>query len=301
MDQIYRRAVVVSVWLGLTSIPEHLQHYVGAPGFQEIIRVDDEGFNFYESLEDIVQTPYWSRMWVIQEFLVASDVMLYCSGYCVNWFDLKSFMVSRFGIDVFNDGSRDGLLASEGGQQYKALPLILQRHPDRHRSIDKVFALLGLVPRDERQILSRFFPDYSLSHEQVVLVTLTYFKDFCSKDSDAEPLQLFRALGMKSESHRQRLIRAASSVYSDAMGPNSIVPCLELLEGIAVDDHVQSLEREMHRWEEQLELQLNALIRGSQVPNSRNRDRRMLRYALGGVVLLGAVSIVLGFRPYILR
>jgi hypothetical protein len=39
---------------------------------------------------------------------------------------------------------------------------------------DKVFALLSLVDPEERAALSRFFPDYSLSHERVVVITLAH-------------------------------------------------------------------------------------------------------------------------------
>jgi hypothetical protein len=39
---------------------------------------------------------------------------------------------------------------------------------------DRVFALLGLVLDDERDILCHFFPDYSLSLEKVMHITISF-------------------------------------------------------------------------------------------------------------------------------
>ncbi|KAH9206640.1 heterokaryon incompatibility protein-domain-containing protein, partial [Leptodontidium sp. 2 PMI_412] len=68
MDQTYRDAVCVSVWLGLVTLPEHIRSYL--PTQIPTRTVESDGFNWAESIVDLSNRPYWSRVWVIQEFLL---------------------------------------------------------------------------------------------------------------------------------------------------------------------------------------------------------------------------------------
>ncbi|KAH8790508.1 hypothetical protein F5882DRAFT_401199 [Hyaloscypha sp. PMI_1271] len=82
---------------------------------------------------------------------------------------------------------------------------------------DRVFALLGLIPLDEREILSTYFPDYSLTEDNVLIITLAHLTQFpalprmqrggVNITPDSE--ELFMGLGVELKPQRRRLLRRA--------------------------------------------------------------------------------------------
>ena len=57
MDQTYRDAVCVSVWLGLVTLPEHIRSYL--PTQIPTRTIESDGFNWAESIVDLSNRPYW--------------------------------------------------------------------------------------------------------------------------------------------------------------------------------------------------------------------------------------------------
>ena len=97
---------------------------------------------------------------------------------------------------------------------------------DHHRSKckdprDRVFALLGLIPPGEREILSRFFPDYSITEDYVLIITLAHLtqspalsrmlRSGVNITPDSE--ELFSGLGVGPKSQRRRLLRRAEKPH----------------------------------------------------------------------------------------
>lgn len=133
---------------------------------------------------------------------------------------------------------------------YAVLPLVMGRHPDKHPELlqplqdllvnhhrsqckdprDRVFALLGLITSDERGLLGRFFPDYTMVEDHVLIITLAHLIQFgplipeqqhldaISADSD----DLFLGLGVRSKERRALLLRRAAKIdYLDSWsGPD---------------------------------------------------------------------------------
>ncbi len=116
---------------------------------------------------------------------------------------------------------------------YSALPLVMGRALDRHPEVmqplydllishqrsrckdtrDRVFSLLGLILEDERSLLRRFFPDYTLSDDHIAIITLAYLTQCSSILSPrgfpritAGSEELFLGLGVKSEARTRYLI-----------------------------------------------------------------------------------------------
>jgi len=231
MDEIYRSAVAVSAWLGLVPLPEfYVQDLASA---QPLLTLETEPFDWIDALDDLANRPYWSRMWVIQEVLCGSHVEIYCSN---NHVDLQYFkwLLERATNNILPSAEAiDKLSRSAISEKYKALPLILGRHPDRHPELqqplhdlllnhrrakctdarDRVFALLGLIPQRERNLLSMFFPDYFLSHEDVVMITLSYFLEFGRISINEDSGNLFEALGINSQRLAKRLLAAAERFW----------------------------------------------------------------------------------------
>jgi hypothetical protein len=235
MDQTYRDAVCVSVWLGLVTLPEHIRSPTQIP----IRTVESDGFDWAESIVDLSNRPYWSRVWVIQEFLLGQNVELHCSDNRINWLDFQEFLCREAGIEQFYDVNGD-VPQGDGTTALAALPLVMGRHVNKHPEIlqplcdllidnrkskckdprDRVFALLGLIPLDEREILSIYFPDYSLTEDNVLIITLAHLTQFPALSRmqrggvnitpDSE--ELFMGLGVELKPQRRRLLRRAKKL-----------------------------------------------------------------------------------------
>jgi len=82
---------------------------------------------------------------------------------------------------------------------------------------DRVFALLGLISLDEREILSIYFPDYSIMEDYVLIITLAHLTQFPALSRmerggvnitpDSE--ELFLGLGAELKPQRRMLLRRA--------------------------------------------------------------------------------------------
>jgi hypothetical protein len=228
MDETYQRAVCVSVWLGLVPVPGEEQWRLNT--YEPIRTLDMESFEWADHMSDLANRPYWSRFWVIQEFLLGGNVEIYCSGNQVNWLDFRQLLEYETDTDLVGDTDYLGA-GNATADSYAALALVAGRHPDKHPEYlrplhellvehhrskskdprDRVFALLGLIPHDERRFLQRFFPDYSLSEEHVATIALGHVLFFnhgpelVTADSDA----LFLGLGIDHGASRRRLLKRA--------------------------------------------------------------------------------------------
>lgn len=226
MDQTYRNAACVSVWLGLSPAAKQYQSFR-----PEIIKTfDDEGFSWLESITDLANRPYWCRFWVIQEFLLGQDIYLFCGGNRIDWMTFKDNLGHEIGISL-HSGEDENSNANADPNAFNALPLVMGRHPDRHPEFlqpllkllvsyrrskckdprDRVFALLGLIAWDERELLGRFFPDYTISEEHVVIITLAHLLQGSCERISPDSEELFLAFGIQQKEERRRLLRRAEN------------------------------------------------------------------------------------------
>ncbi|KXL47730.1 hypothetical protein M433DRAFT_148289 [Acidomyces richmondensis BFW] len=73
MDQTFSNAEIVVAWLGLEYHPHTWDSYEPMEGLS---------FNWDVQMQimDFANRPYWSRMWIVQELLLALDVQIVCGG-----------------------------------------------------------------------------------------------------------------------------------------------------------------------------------------------------------------------------
>jgi len=117
------------VWLGLVTLPEHIRSYL--PTQIPSRTIESDGFNWAESIVDLSNRPYWSRVWVIQEFLLGQNVELHCSDNRINWLDFQEFLCREAGIEKFYDANGN-VPKGDGTRALAALPLVMGRHMDKH-------------------------------------------------------------------------------------------------------------------------------------------------------------------------
>ncbi|KAK7916884.1 hypothetical protein PG985_010492 [Apiospora marii] len=248
MDQTYRFASCVSVWLGLPAVPEHLEARMdpGAP----IRTFEIEPYDWYYSLSDLTNRPYWSRFWVIQEFLLGRSLSVHCGNTSMDWDDFRDLVYREEDLDYLalsnenpptlppNASAAVPLLM---GRSFNRLPeypqalhvlLVQHRHSQCKDSRDRVFALLGLVSEDERLFLGRVFPDYTLSERHVLIITLAHLTQYMPLAADFDKItpgseELFRGLGVASRAPRRQLLHRAAAL--DYIGCESRDEFLRLL------------------------------------------------------------------------
>ncbi|KAI0376274.1 heterokaryon incompatibility protein-domain-containing protein [Hypomontagnella monticulosa] len=297
MGTTYGNAFCVSVWLGLPPLPDEYMPLLQGKDRAKTVEVDPFDWELY--LSDLANRPYWSRFWVIQEFLLAINVELYCSNSKMDWSVFRDMLCHV--ADVNEVGGEE--IPSRALDSYRALSLVMGRHPDKHPGIlqplhdlliahrrsvckdprDRVFALMGLIDQEERDLLSRLFPNYAITEEQVNIITIAhilYFDRFSGKRALNINSEVLLALGIKSKAKRKSLLRRAKRL--DYVDMNTIDGALQSLEDL--DEEMLDIS------EDEDELEPAPVCLG-----------RSLKIGIG-LVCLGAVGLVIWlYRPRVLN
>lgn len=249
MDETYRSATHVSVWLGLPKLPDH----VVVPNHLQPVKTLEVGsFEWYADLNDLANRPYWSRVWVIQEFLLGQNSLLYCGNSKLLWADFQLLLSNAANISehTYDAGfGAPGHPANQATAEFRSLPLVMARHAYKHPKFqqplhdllishhlaecsdprDKIFGLLGLVTPDERALLERFFPDYTMSEDHVRTIALAHVLQYNVRLDGATEVnvksdELFIGIGgVRSVAERRRLLRRARIEALDYFGARHVV------------------------------------------------------------------------------
>jgi len=181
MDETYRNAAATVVWLGAR---EHAANDDDKP-------VAGRNANHTAKLvssslvDEIFSRPYWSCIWIIQELVLAKDIVLLYGNLHFTWRGLTPPLQPRiiFGKSKWRHSALARLMLMVGGITHSrknggALGELMRSlaHSECADPRNRVFALLSLVEPEERALLGTIFPDYTMSHEKVMLVTMTYLK-----------------------------------------------------------------------------------------------------------------------------
>ncbi|KAK4099068.1 HET-domain-containing protein [Parathielavia hyrcaniae] len=251
MDETYHNAACVSVWLGLPTIPRDMMMRSPDPGLPPARIIEMESFDWGDAIVGLANRPYWSRFWVVQEFLLAQQLVLHCGNSQMSWDNFRDMLCYETGVDLTDPdfGAPGHTLNTAAALSYRALPLVMNRHVDKfpeylqplydllvqHRRSqstdprDRVFALLGLVTHEERAFLERFFPDYSMLEDVVRVIALAHVVHFPRTSTQPEEgitvdsEELFQGLGVRSKSERRRLLRRAEDFdYLEDWDPGQV-------------------------------------------------------------------------------
>lgn len=288
MNKTYSNAEMVSLWLGLAPVTEYplLQGQSSSQeeaNFDEWFPCQDRPFDWYAQLEEVLNRPYWSRFWVIQEFLLAREIHYYCGSNTTTSEKLHKMLTLEAearGADSVMDEDFNALLDTTT-EKYAAATLILARKRDmfpkrepgpslydlliRHRRAqckdrrDRVFALLSLLGDREHALLSRLLPNYALTADQVVVIALAHLRGHSwlgygeiTVDSD----DIFQALGVDGgRSVRKRMLaRAKVFGYYDDWTSVNVARTIALQDeclapgfGTFDDDHDDLIDTGRHR------------------------------------------------------
>lgn len=213
MSEVYSQAVEVSAWLGPQRLPNYMQ-------WREDIAttVESSGWLLCDNIDELAERPYWSRMWIIQELLLANHIRVHVGNISFDFHELSYQVRGRQGANIQDLGQLLAYIeAREPDNMDIQHPLheILLRFKDCQCSDprDKVFALLSLVNEQDQRVLGCCFSDYSLTHDAVIVITLSYLRDFQNQIITCDSHDLFTSLGASpSRMIRRRLLAASTSI-----------------------------------------------------------------------------------------
>ena len=189
MDQIYQGAHHALVWLGAAD-----SHSLVAMKTMEEISTEPSSDipicqSDFESLLAWSRRPYWSRTWVVQEFLLARDILVVCGSARLDWSTILTFIrhVERQLLEgsntVLNDWQRFKespayiLMQQRANQSGLRAPLsrllVQNRYTDCHDPRDKVYAMLGLAAQAESD------PEIRVSYTKDLRLLLYEVIDHC--------------------------------------------------------------------------------------------------------------------------
>lgn len=264
MDKTYTNAEMVSLWLGDSPVPQGLLPSQEQLNDDQDVTLEDEPFDWYVEHDDVLNRPYWSRVWVIQEFLLAREIHYHCNSNITNSGHLHEILTEEaeaFLADTVINEDFNALLDT-ASNKFAAASLILARKRDmypkrdpgpslydlliRHRRAqckdrrDRVFALLSLLGEREHALLSRLLPNYALTADQVVVIALAHMLNhqwYDHADITIDSDDIFQALGLEGGRavRKQMLSRARRFGYYDDWASLDVAQTMALQEYLVPD------------------------------------------------------------------
>lgn len=187
MGSIYRSAEAVVVWLGPADDDADGELAMAAIRLQRYL-TGEEGMA--EAVLALLERRYWSRLWIIQEILMAHSVYVLCGWSNISLQQLSAYLqegrlqnYTGPASSIINDKMSQG---QDVFEPFLTLGMAIFKYVDRDCTIvmDKVYGLLGLVNFRGKEPIR---PDYTLSAEEVYELVSTYFnQDPKTTKSEAE-------------------------------------------------------------------------------------------------------------------
>ena len=217
MDQTFGKAEMVAVWLGRWADRQQ-------DGLTKISSMEATHLQWTFQATTLLNHPYWSRMWIVRELLMARHIMLFCGPYHLSWTQLARIAGGAggsSGVKVAQQKTAAFPFFQEGLGRKSSPDRNLERYLATYAfSIccdrrDRVFSLLGLLPDEERMRIAGVLPEYSLTQEQVVRIALRHIQRTRAEHSIKEaPDQILRrALVVDSTDKWTELCRDTAAFY----------------------------------------------------------------------------------------
>lgn len=135
MGEIYSRAQEVLVWLGRSTplIAEllHDMHSLKIDGKRKLDwkAIDDHEWGCKQTgLEELCEIEYWERLWVVQEYLLAKDVRIWCGADSVDPKKIKCLVYVVFPSSHLENSPAMRLLQARDVRNVHTEQISLKRH-----------------------------------------------------------------------------------------------------------------------------------------------------------------------------
>jgi len=106
MGLIYSQAISVVVWLGMPddssaaalkffqSTPSNVLRRLGGSEMLAKLSHTEEGVRIFGAVHSLSKREYWHRLWIVQEFLLASEKIIQCGSYSFPGDRLSGFFIA---------------------------------------------------------------------------------------------------------------------------------------------------------------------------------------------------------------
>ncbi|KAH7133692.1 heterokaryon incompatibility protein-domain-containing protein [Dactylonectria macrodidyma] len=174
MHQIYSMADIVHVYVGEA---EHGLDKTGDRSIHQLKNFGTIGATSLFSLDNTFTTffsrPYFSRLWVVQEVLLARSITMHCGEFSVELSKDAITKIKQHGVQVPSWIGLIGRIKSESKIPLDEFANLLLATSDCGMSDmrDKIFGLLGLVEDTEAELLNA---DYNLMVREVYIGVAAY-------------------------------------------------------------------------------------------------------------------------------
>lgn len=199
MRDIYTGAESVIVWLGLATGTEELAFMLARHPY--LLRVEE----FHHALATVLEKPYWGRVWVVQEFVLAQCVDIWCGDFSVDaavveniWKDgltakpiisaarqiyaSRGYLLFKYRRDFKHSKQyRREVMGRRNSRTLKAtfrLRDLLQAFASSQSTVehDRVYGFLGVASKGRGE---KILPDYSKSAVELLVDVL---RNQCNSD-----------------------------------------------------------------------------------------------------------------------
>ncbi|KAJ0426764.1 heterokaryon incompatibility protein-domain-containing protein [Aspergillus carlsbadensis] len=144
MSALYRGAQTVLVWLGAGSFDSNMIFDMCEDAVAVIESIDFGTVGGW-ALSRIWQRTYWTRLWIIQELLLARDVIIFCGSRSMSWSTFERLPTKdHAGGEISYVGQRMGSDSPDGRHFRRLLKELAERKQARK---DETNDLLELVRR----------------------------------------------------------------------------------------------------------------------------------------------------------
>lgn len=187
MRHIYNYAEEVIIWLGETSHFKHIDSSDTAmdmladpSSWMEtyILMSPEDFYKATEIVESILSSDYWTRIWIVQEIVVAKRISVYCGSKRLGWQSLTDFMtylsdqtwahpshVRRlYGTMAMRLVYYKEQVRTTQKQNSLAELLSWYKYCEASNVLDKVFALCGIASDAENIVI-----DYNISPRDLIV------------------------------------------------------------------------------------------------------------------------------------
>jgi hypothetical protein len=180
MREIYTNAAFVLVWLG-DDCGTALKALADPKVFEHPFQTTEHNALVAKAADSLINAEYWSRIWIVQEFVLARDLIIASGPVFQDW---KSLVLSRPDFQLSSPYILEGTLPFDAVRQMKTdysmwrirggylsfKDLLFRfRHHSSTDPRDMVYGILGLVDleSDPDWLEEVRFADYSLSVVQL--------------------------------------------------------------------------------------------------------------------------------------
>ncbi|KAF2671658.1 HET-domain-containing protein [Microthyrium microscopicum] len=193
MRDIYTCANFCLVWLG-TECESSLQ-YIETTDPVRLAMEAEEWTNPPWQMENLIYASYWSRMWIVQEFVLAHTLVIAAGRRYLHWESIQELFppsANPGSMYHYNRNYSMTLVVQERYERdqrreqgfFRSLATLLVRFTDSECSDqrDKIFALLGLFSESSDVPQGLLQADYELNEEEIYLEVMQQADPYLTRD-----------------------------------------------------------------------------------------------------------------------